>query len=209
MTKDLRTLYIVNNRDLKLKVKDVMRYLRVRESNAMMHRLLEECSDCVYECSAPKAVYACVDISIEGETVDFGFMKVKSHSLSTHLAYCDKAYVMATTLGFEVDRLIEKYNRILQTKATVCDATATALIESFCNYVNEFVVNGRDSVMRYSCGYGDFDISHQVDILNYLDATKKIGITLTDCMMMVPSKSVTAIIGIKKEGLENEFTETY
>ena len=40
-----------------------------------------------------------------------------------------------------------------------------------------------------------------------LEANKKIGISLTDSYMMVPSKSVTAIIGIKKEGLNNEFTE--
>ncbi len=207
MTNELRTMYMINNRDLNLKVKDVMRYLRVRESDATMHRLLEECGNCVYESAVPKAVYTCVDISINGEIVDFGFMKVKSHSLSTHLANCDKAYIMAATLGVGIDRLFEKYNRILQTKAAVCDATATALIESFCDYVNDFVVDGRDSVMRFSCGYGDFDINHQAEILNYLDATKKIGITLTDSLMMVPAKSVTAIIGIKKEGIKNEYTE--
>ena len=204
---ELRTMYMMNNYDLKIKLRDVMRYLRVRESDATMRRLLEECSKCVYESAVPKAVYTKVDVKIEKDIVDFGFIKVKSSNLAMHLADCDEAYIMAATLGVGIDRLFEKYNRILQTKAAVCDATASALIESFCDYVNDFIVNGRDAVMRFSPGYGDFDLNYQKDILSYLDANKKIGISLTDSLMMVPTKSVTAIIGIKREGINNEYTE--
>ena len=204
---ELRTMYMVNNHDLKIKVRDVMRYLRVRESDATMRRLLEECSECVYETAVPKAVYARVDIKIENDVVDMGFMKVESSNLAMHLAECDEAYIIAATLGVGIDRLYEKYNRILQTKAAVCDATASALIESFCDYVNNFIINGREAVMRFSPGYGDFSLSHQIDILNFLEANKKVGISLTDSLMMVPTKSVTAILGIKREGINNEYTE--
>lgn len=206
---ELRTMYMINNHDLKIKVRDVMRYLRVKESDATMRRLLEECSKCVYENAVPKAVYTKVNITVENETVDFGFIKVNSGSLAAHLADCDEAFIMAATLGVGIDRLFEKYNRILQTKAAVCDATASALIESFCDYVTDFIVDGKDAVMRFSPGYGDFSLNYQTDIISYLDANKKIGITLTDSLMMVPTKSVTAIIGIKREGVNNEYTETY
>jgi len=204
---ELRTMYMMNNHDLKIRVKDVMRYLRVRESDATMRRLLEECSQCVYEAAVPKAVYTRVDIKIENDIVDMGFIKVKSSNLAMHLADCDEAYIMAATLGVGIDRLYERYNRILQTKAAVCDATASALIESFCDYAGDFILNGKDAVMRFSPGYGDFSLSHQTEILNYLDANKKVGISLTDSLMMVPSKSVTAIIGIKREGVNDEYTE--
>jgi hypothetical protein len=169
-----------------------------------MRRLLEECWNCVYEVAVPKAVFAKVDIKISRSkgTVDFGFMKVKSQNLVDLLNGCEEAYIMATTLGVSVDRLFEKYMRILQTKAAVCDATASALIESFCDYVNDFIVDGREATMRFSPGYGDFDLVHQKDILKFLDANKKIGISLTDSLMMLPSKSVTAIIGIKKNSGE-------
>ena len=200
-------MYMINNYDLKIKVKDVMRYLRVKESDATMRRLLEECSNCVYEKAVPKAVYTKVNITVKNDVVDFGFIKVNSNSLATHLSECDEAYIIAATLGVGIDRLFEKYNRILQTKAAVCDATSSALIESFCDYVTDFVVDGKDAVMRFSPGYGDFSLNHQPDILTFLDATKKVGITLTDSLMMVPAKSVTAIIGIKKEGINNEYTE--
>ena len=204
---ELRTMYLMNNFDLKIRVRDVMRYLRVKQGDETMRRLLEECSKSVYESASPKAVYTKVDVKIENYTVDLGFIKVKSESLAIHLADCDEAYIFAATLGVGIDRLFEKYNRILQTKAAVCDATASALIESFCDYVNEFVVGEREAVMRFSPGYGDFDLKHQKEILSYLDANKKIGISLTDSLMMVPAKSVTAIIGIKREGINYEFTE--
>ena len=204
---ELRTMYIMNNHDLKIRVKDVMRYLHVKENDATMRRLLEECSECVYDRAVPKAVYTKVNVKIENNAVDLGFIKVKSSNLAMHLIDCDEAYLIATTLGVGVDRLFDKYNKILQTKAAVCDATASALIESFCDYVNNFIVGDREAVMRFSPGYGDFDIKHQKEILSFLDANKKIGISLTDSYMMVPSKSVTAIIGIKKEGLNNELEE--
>ncbi len=204
---ELRTMYMMNNYDLKIRVRDVMRYLRVRESDATMRRLLEECSNIVYEAAVPKAVYAKVNVNIKNKIVDFGFIKVKSESLAVHLADCDEAYIMAATLGVGTDRLYEKYNKIFQTKAAVCDATASALIESFCDYVNDFIVDGKDAAMRFSPGYGDFDLQYQPHILNFLDAHKKIGISLTDSLMMVPTKSVTAIVGIKREGINNEYTE--
>ena len=52
---------------------------------------------------------------------------------------------------------------------------------------------------RFSPGYGDFDIVYQKDIFAILDCPKRIGLTLNSSLMMSPSKSVTAIIGFKRE----------
>lgn len=198
MTADLRTMFITNTRDLEINLNEVKRYLRVRDFDPSVKKILDECMGCVYTSAAPKAVYAKVNIRVGRESVDFGFVKVKSQNLAFHLAGCNEAFIIATTLGVEVDRLIEKYTRILQTKAAVCDAISSALIESFCDNINKFLITKKESVSRFSPGYGDFDISYQKDILGFLDANRKIGIALTDSMMMVPSKSVTAIIGLKR-----------
>ena len=50
--------------------------------------------------------------------------------------------------------------------------------------------------MRYSPGYGDLDIRVNKDILNLLNAHRKIGVTVTDTGIMIPRKSVVALIGI-------------
>ena len=52
---------------------------------------------------------------------------------------------------------------------------------------------------RYSPGYFDLDIKNQTKIFRLLELTKRCGITLTNKMLMIPSKSVTAIIGVEDE----------
>ena len=49
---------------------------------------------------------------------------------------------------------------------------------------------------RFSPGYGDLKLEHQKDWFRLLDISRQIGIELTDSLLMVPTKSVTAIIGI-------------
>lgn len=46
---------------------------------------------------------------------------------------------------------------------------------------------------RWSPGYGAHPLSMSREILDRLDATKRIGVSLTDSLLLVPSKSVTAV----------------
>ena len=72
------------------------------------------------------------------------------------------------------------------------------MIEEFCDYVNDILGENRSLRPRFSCGYGDFEIKHQAEILDFLDAKKRIGVYLLDSYMMTPFKTVTAIVGIAK-----------
>ena len=49
---------------------------------------------------------------------------------------------------------------------------------------------------RKSPGYGDLPLELSREIINCLDATKKIGVSITESNLLVPSKSVTAICEI-------------
>ena len=51
---------------------------------------------------------------------------------------------------------------------------------------------------RFSPGYGDFSIQYQKEILAVLEAGKSIGLSMTDGCMLIPTKSITAIIGIEE-----------
>ncbi|MDR1702298.1 MAG: methionine synthase, partial [Sporomusaceae bacterium] len=48
---------------------------------------------------------------------------------------------------------------------------------------------------RFSPGYGDFELTAQPDILRLANA-QEIGLGVTASMMLIPRKSVTAIIGV-------------
>ena len=49
---------------------------------------------------------------------------------------------------------------------------------------------------RFSPGYGDLPLGTQKDIFALLDCERKIGVTLNDSLLMSPSKSVTAFLGL-------------
>ena len=52
---------------------------------------------------------------------------------------------------------------------------------------------------RYSPGYGDLSLEYQSDFLQVLEAAKKIGIVLSEGGVMIPEKSVTAVMGLSRE----------
>lgn len=49
---------------------------------------------------------------------------------------------------------------------------------------------------RFSPGYGDLPLETQRELVRVLDTHRKIGVSLTGSCLMMPSKSVTAILGI-------------
>ena len=58
---------------------------------------------------------------------------------------------------------------------------------------------GETLVQRYSPGYGTFPLAAQRTLLAILDAPRTVGVSLTDALLMVPSKSVSAVIGVRKD----------
>ena len=55
---------------------------------------------------------------------------------------------------------------------------------------------GKKLIPRRSPGYGNLPLELSREIINCLDAAKKIGVSITDSDLLVPSKSVTAICEI-------------
>jgi cobalamin-dependent methionine synthase I len=73
-----------------------------------------------------------------------------------------------------------------------------ALIEQWCDIIHkDFQDKLGANTFRFSCGYGDLPLTLQRDIFAALNVNKNIGVSLSDNCFMTPSKSVTAIIGIK------------
>ena len=82
-------------------------------------------------------------------------------------------------------------------------AAAAALTESYVDSVNkkiraEAAEKGLFCRPRFSPGYGDLPLALQTDFARILDMPRTVGVTLTDTLLMVPSKSVTAIIGLSE-----------
>ncbi len=188
----------INAIELRLNDKEICRYLNMRACDGALCGLIDGCKKDVAGVASPKAVFAKVSVKALNEKLSLGFGDVCSKKLAKNLCGCGEAFVFCATLGQEVDRLINKYSKIEPSKAIVLDSVATAMIEEFCDCVNDILGENRSLRPRFSCGYGDFDIKHQAEILDFLDAKKRIGVYLLDSYMMTPFKTVTAIVGIAK-----------
>ena len=187
--------------------REVFRYLGYRghEADEKTKMLVEACISELNLAAEPKVVSKELPL-VTGEDgwIDGGCFQTKSMNLSKNLGGCGQVLLMAVTLGMGVDRLLMKYGKLQMSKAVVMQAAAAAMIEAYCNalckaWAEEYEKKGLYLRPRYSPGYGDFSLSCQSMILDGLEAGKRVGITLTDGGLMVPTKSVTAVIGISEK----------
>ncbi|MGN0813241.1 MAG: vitamin B12 dependent-methionine synthase activation domain-containing protein [Candidatus Coproplasma sp.] len=160
--------------------------------------LFDECENLILQAQDLKAVYDVYEIKAEGDELDLGFAKIRSHSLALNLKDCNRLALFAATAGSGVDRLIVRYSKISPSKAAVMQAMGAALIESWCDEIcSRLKQKYNTNSSRFSCGFGDCEITLQRDIFQALSVTKRLGITLSDDCFMTPTKSVTAMVGIK------------
>lgn len=73
-----------------------------------------------------------------------------------------------------------------------------AVMDEIESQIKDALLEGERIRPRWSPGYGDHPLSLSIEILNKLNASKRIGVSITETMLLVPSKSVTAICEIIK-----------
>lgn len=177
---------------------EILRYAGVGEADEATRALLEECIAESRECIMPALCFAEYGIERRDGSLDLGFCRVESRDLERNLRGCTGIIVFCATLGIGADRLIMKYSRISPSRALIIDAIMSERIECVCNTFEEEECRYIYSRPRFSAGYGDLPITLQRDIFRALRPETKIGLTLTDSLLMSPTKSVSAIIGIRR-----------
>ncbi len=186
--------------------REVLRYMgcKGQPSQAVME-LVEDCLAQLGNACEPRHLTAAFPLALSGDgEIDGGCFHTRSKNLARNLADCHGIIVFAATLGTGADHLIHKYSRLEMSRAVVMQAAAAAMIEEYCDQVcsrlkAEYEARGEYLRPRFSPGYGDFPLDCQPALLGALEAGKRIGIKLTDSLLMMPSKSVTAVMGISKK----------
>ncbi len=150
-----------------------------------------------------RSIYRIFDVYLGEESLSIGTLKIKSKNLNRNLKGCEKAYILAATLGVGVDALLRRYTLTDMARVVILQACAAAMLEEYLDCCQDILRREQEREgyylrPRFSPGYGDFSITHQERILCILDAPKKIGLSLTAGNMLAPTKSVTAIIGLSK-----------
>ncbi len=182
-------------------IREVLRYMGVRTADEASVAMVE---DCIAEAASAFRGRVCwreFDLCVTGATVDMEWTRVESQSLAKHLMGCRKTVLFAATVGLEIDRLIAKYSRLLPSRALCLQALGAERIEALCDAFEQELLSQNEYKRfrlrpRFSPGYGDLPLALQRDIFSALCPAKHIGLSLTDSLLMSPSKSVTAILGL-------------
>jgi len=128
-------------------------------------------------------------------------MTPKGNDVRAMLAPCREAVLLAATLGAESERLLLRMQAKDAAQALLLDAVLSAAIEAVLDareeaMRGELAAQGRYLTDRFSPGYGDMPLAQTREICEVLGAQRAIGLTVSAGGVMIPRKSVTAILGI-------------
>lgn len=159
---------------------------------------VERCERLLMNVAKPRAVWRQFGLMPDGTLVGTGF-RPAGEDIRAHLAGCDRVILMAATLGAEVEALLRRTQVTNLADAVTLDACASAAVENVCDNLCADIATELAPLYlteRFSPGYGDLPLSQQRELFCVLDVTRRIGVTLTDSGLMLPQKSVTAILGV-------------
>ena len=185
-----------------LDVRKVLRYAGCKDGDDALRALAQDCFAEAGRVLSYKVCYLPLSVRIDGDFCDLGVCGVRSSGLAKNLAGCDRAILFAATVGIGLDRLIARFGARSPARAVMLDALGVERIEALCDAFCEEIAQAEGGFARprFSPGYGDLDLSFQTEIFALLDCQKRIGLSMTDSLMMSPSKSVTAIMGLSDGG---------
>lgn len=187
---------------------EAARYMGVKGTpDQAVAELLDRAEKIVREKIRPKYVYIETDVTFTDEGVVLGAMSVPltGEDIKRHLSGCNRAVIMAATLTQEADKLIRQAAVTNMAESLAIDCLCSAAVEQVCDRAEEEIFSRCSApyrTWRFSPGYGDLPLSLQSSLLLALNAQRRIGLTVTDSSLLIPSKSVTAIIGMADRPVE-------
>lgn len=180
---------------------ETLRYLRHtnQELSAGQNDLIDSSIEEVLTYAEPRTVHRIFDLKEENRMLSIeAELDLHYADLQKLLSGCGQCLLIAGTLGVALDRRLRYYSRLDMTRYVVMDAAASALVEETCDKLQESLPFSH-LTFRFSPGYGDVPLSMQKQLLQVLETRKRIGLTLTPTLLMVPQKSISGIVGIGQE----------
>lgn len=177
--------------------REVLRYAGCREETPASAALLDAC---LREAEPVLTGRVCW-LELPAQTVNEAF---SSRDLAKNLSGCGRVVLFAATVGTGLDRLLARYSVLSPARAVLLQALGAerveALCDAFCSRLE--AETGMGLRPRFSPGYGDLSLEAQTEIFALLQPMRHIGLSLTESLLMSPSKSVTAFVGLTEEKTE-------
>lgn len=179
---------------------ELLRYLRYRGGGIGEETESEiaRCEALMLRTARPRAVWRLFPLNADGSLDGCAYVP-GGQDVRAHLRACGSVILLAATLGAEAEALIRRAQSRSMAEAVILDAAGSAAIEQVCDDLCADLAAAfapRCLTERFSPGYGDMPLSDQVGFFRALDVSRRIGVTLTGSNLMIPQKSVTALVGV-------------
>ena len=180
---------------------EVLHFLGCREVDDQTRQQILSAMDKARKLAKPKIVYQIS--TLHGCENSLG-IPLEGQDIAKLLKTCDQVVFLAATLGTAMDveskRLALKDMGDMLVFDAVCNAAIEAVADAFQEELKRSQLQKhRYLTDRFSCGYGDLSISIQNAFCEALDTKRKIGLYVNTSSLLIPLKSITAIIGISDE----------
>ena len=167
------------------------------EPQGVLKDKIEECETVIKKEIQPKYVY---------RVFDAGQILFPGKDIAEHIKGCEKVVMMCATVSANIDKLLRKTEITDMTKALIYDCMASVAVEEVCEQVEKIIQKRLPQyymTWRFGVGYGDFPLEYQDTFLQILNATKLIGVHVSENHILIPRKSVTCVIGLSSKPISN------
>ena len=183
-----------------LVIKDALRYLGAKTEEESAIALLRKVLDDYRPLLTPRMVTAVFHIKELSPAVAFSDCEARfeGESIVRHFKGATQAIFSAFTLGAPLDKKIKELSLSRPTESVALNAVASAYAERKADELLKEVrlkkeKEGFTTNFRFCPGYGDLSLSANAEIAAALSANKKIGLTVLDSGLLLPSKSIVGV----------------
>ena len=187
---------------MELNVSEALRYLGVRGApDPPLLSQLSAAADRLARAAPPRWVWRAYPLAFgpEGPALEGAGLALPGEMAARMLGGCAQAAVLICTLGAAFEALLRAEQARGMARAALLDACGSAWVEAGCDGAQAEIsarFPGLHPTDRFSPGYGDLPLSLQRDICGALDTPRRLGVQVTDSLLLNPSKTVTAVIGL-------------
>lgn len=187
---------------------EMLRYVGYgqQEIGAELDERIDAMIQLCLDTAQPRVAFSVFDVdwpSYRGSVVLEGTtLTLPGRAISEHLSGAKAVACMALTLGAAVERKLCQLEATSPTDALLFSAACNVLVERAADRAQEQVAQAAAERGlaplrgRFSPGYEDFPLNIQPLFLTAVDAQRRIGLTATESCMLIPEKSITAVVGL-------------
>lgn len=191
---------------------EMLRYVGYgqQEISAELQGRIDAMAQLCQEVAQPRATFSIFDVdwpSYRGSVILEGTtLTLPGRAISEHLSGARAVACMAVTLGVAAERKLRQLEATSPTDALLFGAACSVLVERAADRAQEEIALAAAERGlaprrgRFSPGYEDFSLEIQPLFLGTVDAQRRIGLTCTESCMLIPEKSITAVVGLWTEG---------